>query len=37
MKYLKIPMERIGVLIGSNGETRKRIEDYSKIKLIRFL
>lgn len=33
MKYLKIPMERIGVLIGPNGETRKRIEDYSKIKL----
>ncbi len=29
MKYLKIPQERIGVLIGHNGETRKMIEQIS--------
>lgn len=33
MKYLKIPKERIGVLIGQNGETKKNIELISKITL----
>ncbi len=33
MKYLKIPMERIGVLIGSNGETKKDLEEKSGIKI----
>ena len=33
MKYLKIPMERIGVLIGHNGETKKNIEEKSGIKI----
>jgi ribosomal RNA assembly protein len=33
MKYLKIPMKRIGVLIGHDGETRKKIEQISKVKL----
>jgi ribosomal RNA assembly protein len=31
MKYLKIPLERIGVLIGHNGETKKLIEEYAQI------
>ena len=30
MKYLKIPKERIGVLIGHNGETKEKIEKLSK-------
>jgi len=29
MKYLKIPKERVGVLIGHNGETKKMIEKLS--------
>ncbi len=33
MKYLKIPMERIGVLIGHNGETKKDLEEKSGIKI----
>lgn len=33
MRYIRIPIERIGVLIGPNGETRKKIEKYTKIKL----
>jgi len=33
MKYLKIPLDRIGVLIGHNGETKKDLEDNFKIKL----
>jgi ribosomal RNA assembly protein len=33
MKYLKIPKERVGVLIGHNGETKKLIETLSKIPL----
>ena len=33
MKYLKIPKERIGVLIGHNGETKKMIEDKAQIQL----
>ena len=33
MEYLKIPKERIGVLIGHKGETRKTIEDYTGVKL----
>ena len=34
MKYLKIPMERVGVLIGHNGEIKKDLEDKSGIKII---
>ena len=30
MKYLKIPKERIGVLIGHNGEVKEKIEKISK-------
>ena len=30
MKYLKIPKERVGVLIGHNGETKQRIETISQ-------
>ena len=33
MKYLKIPMERIGVLIGHNGEIKKNLETRSGLKL----
>ena len=33
MKYLKIPMERVGVLIGHNGETKKDLEEQSGVKL----
>jgi ribosomal RNA assembly protein len=33
MKYLKIPKERIGVLIGPKGETKKIIEKIAKVKL----
>ncbi len=33
MKYLKIPLERMGVLIGPNGETKKLLEDTTGIYL----
>lgn len=33
MKYLKIPMERVGVLIGHNGETKKDLEEKSGLKI----
>jgi ribosomal RNA assembly protein len=33
MKYLKIPMDRVGVLIGHNGETKKDLEKRSGIKI----
>ncbi len=33
VKYLKIPKERIGVLIGHNGETKKKIEELSQTTL----
>ena len=33
MKYLKIPVDRVGVLIGHNGETKKDLENRFKIKL----
>jgi ribosomal RNA assembly protein len=33
MKYLKIPFDRVGVLIGKNGETKKNLEEISKIKI----
>ena len=33
MKYLKIPIDRVGVLIGHNGETKKDLENRFKIKL----
>jgi len=29
MKYVKIPMGRVGVLIGQNGETKKFLEELS--------
>ena len=31
---IKIPVERIAVLIGKGGEQKKRIEDKLKIKII---
>ena len=33
MKYLKIPMDRIGALIGHKGETKKDLEDKLGVKL----
>ena len=33
MKYVRIPKERIGVLIGHNGETKNKIEKISTVKL----
>ena len=33
MKYLKVPYDRVGVLIGKNGETKKHLEEISKIKI----
>ena len=33
MKYLKIPMERVGVLIGHKGEIKKSLEDKSGVKI----
>ena len=33
MRYIKIPRDRIGVLIGHDGEVKKEIERRSKIKL----
>ena len=33
MKYLKIPKERIGVVIGHDGETKEKIEQLSKTNL----
>jgi len=33
MKYLKIPLDRVGVLIGKNGETKKNLEEISKLKI----
>lgn len=33
MKYLKVPKERVGVLIGHKGETKKQIEELSQIKI----
>ncbi|OGS40841.1 MAG: RNA-processing protein [Euryarchaeota archaeon RBG_13_31_8] len=33
MKYVRIPLDRIGVLIGQKGETKKDIEAISGIKL----
>lgn len=33
MRYIRIPFERIGVLIGKDGETRKKIEELTQVKL----
>jgi ribosomal RNA assembly protein len=33
MKYLKLPMERVGVLIGHNGEIKKDLEERSGAKI----
>ncbi len=33
MKYLKIPMDRIGVLIGQKGENKKDIEERTGLKI----
>ena len=33
MKYIRIPLERVGVLIGPNGDVKKYIEDRSGIEL----
>ena len=34
MRYIKIPKERVGVLIGHDGETKRTIEQRSHVKLI---
>ncbi len=31
MKYVRIPMDRVGVLIGPNGETRQKLQDATSI------
>ena len=33
MKYLKVPKERVGVLIGHQGETKKKLEELSQTKI----
>jgi len=33
MKYLKIPIERVGVLVGHKGETKKYLEEKSGLKI----
>jgi ribosomal RNA assembly protein len=33
MKYLKIPLERVGVLIGHKGEVKKDLEEKTNIKI----
>jgi len=33
MKHLKVPMDRVGALIGRKGETKRDIEDKSGVKL----
>ena len=33
MKYLKIPLDRVGVLIGHNGEIKKDLEGKSGFKI----
>jgi len=33
MRYLKIPIERVGVLIGPNGETKKHLEQVSNVRI----
>jgi ribosomal RNA assembly protein len=33
MKYLKIPLDRVGVLIGHKGETKKDLEEKSGLKI----
>ena len=33
MKYLKVPMDRVGVLIGHKGENKKELEERSGIKI----
>ncbi|MCK4367238.1 MAG: RNA-processing protein [Thermoplasmata archaeon] len=34
MLYVKIPMRRVGVLIGENGETKKKLEDATGVKVV---
>jgi ribosomal RNA assembly protein len=34
MMYVRIPLERVGVLVGKNGEVKKRIEDGTKTSLV---
>jgi len=33
MKYLKVPMDRVGVLIGPKGQTKKELEERCSVKL----
>lgn len=33
MRYIKVPMERVAVLIGHNGETKNYLEEQSKLKI----
>lgn len=33
MRYVRIPLERVAVLIGKNGQTRKKLEEYTRIAL----
>ena len=32
--YLKVPADRVGVLIGTKGETKKKIENATQTQLI---
>ncbi len=34
MKYVKVPMERLGVLVGKNGEVKKRLEEETDTSII---
>jgi ribosomal RNA assembly protein len=34
MKYVKIPLERVGVLVGISGEVKKKIEDETGTKIL---
>jgi len=31
MKYIKIPMDRVAILIGPNGETKRKLEEKTKL------
>ncbi len=33
MYYVKIPKSRVGALIGHDGETKRKVEEYSKVKM----
>ena len=35
MKYLKIPLDRVGVLIGHKGETKRDLEEKSGLMIMK--